>query len=133
MASRRQLNTAVRFFLEVAAYASIASWGWQLTDSGARLLTGPGTAVFVAVLWGTFGVSGDPTRNRKPPVEVPGGLRLALEAAFFVFALWTLIVTDRSTFAVILAVAVIGHYAASFDRVKWLMGGESDQDGQATE
>ena len=133
LGSQGQMKQMVRFFLEVAAYASMATWGWQMTESGLRFIIGPGIAVFAAVLWGTFGVSGDPTRNRKPPVEVPGSVRLALEALFFLFAAWALIVTDRTTFAVILVVVAIGHYAASYDRVRWMLGRKGDRDGQTPE
>ena len=99
----------------------MASWGWQLTDGGARFVIGPGTAVLAAVIWGTFGVPGDPIRNRKPPVPIPGGARLALEAVFFAFAVWTLVAVGNSTFAIGLAVLAIGYYAASYDRLKWLL------------
>ena len=108
----------------------MAAWGWQLFDSGLRVVTGLGTAILAAVLWGTFGVSGDASRNPKPPVEVPGTVRLALEAAFFLFAAWTLTATDRTYFAVILVVVAIAHYAASYKRVRWLLGGEEEPNGE---
>jgi len=121
MGTKQPFSLIVKFFLEVAAYASMASWGWQLTDGGARFVIGPGTAVLAAVIWGTFGVPGDPIRNRKPPVPIPGGARLALEAVFFAFAVWTLVAVGNSTFAIGLAVLAIGYYAASYDRLKWLL------------
>ena len=129
MATKQPLNLIVKFFLEVAAYAAMASWGWQLTDGGARFIAGPGTAILAAVIWGTFGVPGDPNRNRKPPVAIPGGARLALEAAFFAFAVWTLVAVGNSTFAIGLAVLAIGHYAFSYNRVKWLLqAGAEDEE-----
>lgn len=127
MLERRQINLIVRFFLEVAAYASMAVWGWALSDSGTRFVTGLGVPILAAVIWGTFAVAGDPTRSRKPPVAVAGPVRLAIETVFFLFAVWVLYETERTTFAVLMAVVAVGHYVAARDRVKWLLqAGPSD-------
>lgn len=128
MLESRQINVMVRFFLEVAAYASMASWGWALTDTGMRFVLGPGVAIVAAVIWGTFAVTDDPTRSRKPPVPVPGPVRLAIETVFFVIAVGLLYAMEMSTFAILLAVVAIGHYIAARDRVKWLLqAGPADE------
>jgi len=52
----------------------------------------------------------------------PGLLRLILEFAFFAFAAWALFDLDSTALGWILAAAMIIHYAASYDRVRWLVG-----------
>ena len=44
-------------------------------------------------------------------------------------AVWTLVAVGNSTFAIGLAVLAIGYYAASYDRLKWLLqtGAEGEE------
>lgn len=54
-------------------------------------------------------------------MSVPGIIRLALEVGFFAFAAWALYDTGLTTLSLILAVAVVAHYAVSYDRIAWLL------------
>jgi len=46
---------------------------------------------------------------------------LAIELGFFSFAAWTLYTIDALRLSGLLSVAVVVHYVASYDRVRWLM------------
>ncbi|MCL0099977.1 YrdB family protein [Dehalococcoidia bacterium] len=115
------VNRIARFLLEVAAYASMATWGWQLSTSLPSFVTGLGAPIIAALVMGTFAVPGDATRNRKPPVAVSGIVRLSLEIVFFLLAALILYVMEMTVPAAILLVVTCGHYVADRDRVNWLL------------
>ena len=77
------LNLAFRFFLELAGLFAIGYWGWHTGQGWQRWLLMLGVPLIAAALWGIFRVENDPGRA---PVRVPGALRLALELAYFAFA-----------------------------------------------
>ena len=124
--SAHPLNLALRFLLELAALAAYAYWGWTAHEGIQRHLLGIGLPLLAAVLWGTFRVPNDPG---NAPVPIPGPLRLLLEAAFFAGAVG-LLATVRSTPALVLGVLLVLHYAASYDRVLWLLRGAPGQPGR---
>jgi hypothetical protein len=115
------INLAVRFLLEVAGLVAIGFWGWTQGDGLLRFVLAIGLPVLAAVLWHTFAVPDDPSRSGQAPVPVPGIIRLALELAFFAFAAWALYDAGLATLSLILAVAVVVHYAVSYDRIVWLL------------
>jgi len=115
------VNLAVRFLLELAALIAIGAWGWSLTDEWPRYLAVVGLPLVAAALWGVFAVPDDPSRSGRAPVPVPGVLRLLLELAFFAFAVWALFDIGSSTLGWVLAGVVVLHYAASYDRIAWLL------------
>lgn len=115
------INLAVRFLLEIAALVAIGYWGWSQDDGLLRFVLAIGLPVLAAVLWVTFAVPDDPSRSGKAPVPVPGIIRLALELAFFGFAVWALYDVGLTTLSLILAIAVVVHYAVSYDRIVWLL------------
>jgi hypothetical protein len=112
------VNLALRFLLELAAWASIGYWGWSEHTGLLRPLLGIGLPLLAMVLWGTFRVDGDPG---TAPVPVPGLLRLALELAEFGLAAWMLIDAGHPTLGIAFAVVVVLHYAVSYDRIGWLL------------
>lgn len=116
------VNLAVRFLLEIAALVAIGFWGWSLSDEWPRILAAIGLPVIAAAIWGTFAVPGDPSRSGRAPVPTPGPLRLAIELAFFAFAVWALFEIDQAALGWILAVATLVHYVVSWDRIVWLFG-----------
>ena len=81
------LNLAFRFILELTALVAIGYWGWMTGEGWTRWILMLGVPLIAAVLWGVFRVDNDPG---KAPVRVPGFLRLALELAYFAFAVWAL-------------------------------------------
>jgi hypothetical protein len=115
------VNLAIRFLLEIAALVAIGYWGWSQHDGNLRYLLAIGGPIPAAVLWSTFAVPDDPSRSGKTPVPVPGVIRLVLELAIFAFATWALYEAGNSLLALILAAAVVVHYALSTDRIAWLL------------
>ena len=117
------LNLALRFLLELAALAAMASYGWQLTDSRPlRLLAAVVIPIIAASLWGIFAVPGDPSRSGQAPVPVKGSVRLGLELVFFGFGVWSLYASGAHMLSLVLGAVVLLHYVASYDRIRWLLG-----------
>lgn len=112
--SSHPVNLAVRFLLELAAWAAIGLWGWQKGEGWTRFLLAAGLPLLTMALWGVFRVPNDPG---KAPVAVPGALRLALELAFFSFATWALFDRNLTAFGWTLGVVTLLHYLTSYDRV----------------
>jgi hypothetical protein len=108
------LNLALRFCLELAGLAAMGYWGWQTGDGALRYLLAIGVPLIAAALWGVFRVPGDPG---KAPVPVPGLVRLALEAAFFAFAVWGLFDAGAPALGWVLGGLVVFHYLISYDRL----------------
>jgi hypothetical protein len=98
MATVRAINLAIRFFLELAAFAALGLWGWRIGDGG---LTGSVLAVVLPLIaiaaWGTFVA---PRSLLRPPSAV----RFAVEIAVFAAAVAGLFATDRPGWAIALAV-----------------------------
>ena len=112
------INLAMRFLLELAAWASMAYWGWTQHTGPFRFVWGIGTPLLAMVLWGTFRVPDDPG---NAPVPVPGIIRLALELVEFGLAAVLLIAAGRPAWGIGLAALVVLHYVVSYDRIRWLV------------
>jgi len=119
------VNLGVRFLLEISALVAMGFWGWSLVDGWWSVVPGLGIPLLAAGAWGTFAVPNDPSRSGRAPVPTPGWARLALEVAFFAFASWALFDLGSEILGWVLAVATIAHYAASYDRVAWLLARRS--------
>jgi hypothetical protein len=115
------INLALRLFLEIAAYVSMAYWGWTQHDGLLRFVWAIGLPLVWAIFWGTFNVPDDPSRSGKAPVRVPGIVRLLLELAFFATGAWALYAAGYIIWAIIFAALVVIHYALSYDRIAWLL------------
>ena len=72
-------------------------------------------------MWGAFAVPNDPSRSGTAPIAVPGILRLAIELAIFVFAIWTLYDLEYTKLSWIMGIIVAIHYITSYDRILWLI------------
>jgi hypothetical protein len=117
--SEHPINLALRFFLEIAALVVMGYWGWQRGGDGPlRFVLALAIPLIAAALWGTFRVPGDPG---GAPVAVAGPIRLLLEAAFFVFAVWTLYDSGNSNLGWIFGIVLLLHYLISYDRIFWLL------------
>ncbi|GMV06899.1 MAG: hypothetical protein AMXMBFR53_31740 [Gemmatimonadota bacterium] len=115
--SRHPLNLLFRFLLEVAGLVAMGRWGWHLAPGWGGAALAVGVPAVGAAAWGVFRVQND---GGRPVVEVPGPVRLALEAAFFGAAVWLAARTGSGSWARPLGLAVLVHYAASWDRVALL-------------
>lgn len=118
--SNHPINLTLRFFLELAAWASMGYWGFTRFDGILRWLIGLGLPILAMAIWGTFRYPNDP---KQPPVAVPGWLRLLIEALTFGGAAFLLYHANRPTLALAFAVIVAVHYLVSYDRVRWLLTG----------
>jgi hypothetical protein len=72
-----------------------------------------------AAAWSIFAVPNDPSRMGIPVVNVPGWLRLMLEAAVFGFATWAINDLSHSQSAFVYSGAAVLHYGISFERITW--------------
>ena len=115
------INLALRLLLEIAAFISMAYWGWTQHTGFQRYAWAIGLPLVWAVLWGTFNVPDDPSRSSKAPVRVPGFMRLLLELVFFGTGVWALYAADQPLWSLIFAMLVVIHYALSYDRIAWLL------------
>lgn len=115
------INLAFRFLLEVAALLAIGYWGWSTSAGVLRFVLALGLPIIAAVLWGTFRVPNDASSSGKAPVPIPGILRLLLELALFAFAVWALYDAGAVQLSWVLGLAVVVHYALSYDRISWLL------------
>ena len=75
----------------------------------------------VAAAWDTFNLAGDPSRSGRAPILIPGPVRFGVKIVFFALAAFALGFVGPDILGWIFAAIVAGHYAASWDRVAWLM------------
>ena len=86
-------NLALRFFLELAAIAALAYWGWGVT----WVLAIAAPAVWIA-LWATFG-------SPKARVKLSTPWRIVFEAVVFAAAAAALWAAGQGVWAVVLFAA----------------------------
>jgi hypothetical protein len=115
------LNLALRFLLEIAALVAMALWGWSVGSGGLEYALVVVVPLVAIVAWATFAVPGDPSRGKDGLVRVPGLVRLAIELAFFGFAVFALHDLAADAIALGVALATVLHYALSFRRIAWLV------------
>ena len=63
----------------------------------------------------------DPSRSGAAPIAIPGTLRLGLELAIFVFAIWALYNMGVTRVSWVLGIIVAIHYITFYDRILWLI------------
>ena len=115
------INLAVRFLLEASALLAMGVWGWYQSEGWFRFVLALGIPLIAAIVWGTFAVPNDPSRSGSAPVAVPGILRLVIEAAIFIFAVWALYDIGFTKLSWLFGIIVAIHYLVSYDRVLWLI------------
>jgi hypothetical protein len=114
-------NLALRFLLELAALAGLGAAAWKLGSGPERWVAVVVVPVAAAAIWGLFNVLGDPSRSGAAPVEVNGWVRLALELSILGGGAAAVAFASRPELGMVLALAILGHYLASLDRVEWLV------------
>jgi hypothetical protein len=114
-------NLALRFLLELAALAGLASAAWKLGSGPGRWIAVVAVPVAGAVIWAVFNVRNDPSRSGAAPVEVDGVVRLALELAILSGGAAAVAFAARPELGIVFAVAIVGHYLASLERIGWLV------------
>jgi hypothetical protein len=114
-------NLTLRFGLELAALAGLATAAWTLTSGTVRGIAVIAVPVAAAVVWGVFNVLDDPSRSGAAPIEVPGWTRLAIELLILGGGVIALAVAGRPKIAVGFAVLIALQYAGSWSRIEWLI------------
>jgi len=115
------INLAVRFTLEIAALISVGVWRWKFSEDWIHYLLAFGIPIVLAIIWGTFNVPGDPSRNGEAPVVVSGVVRLAIELGMFSLAPWALYDIGYIKYCLIFLSVVAVHYIVSYKRIMWLL------------
>ena len=72
-------------------------------------------------MWGNSAVPGDRSRSGHAPIPIPGIVRLAVELAFFGFAVWALYDAGLVTSSIGTGIIVVVHYVVSYERIAWLL------------
>jgi hypothetical protein len=114
-------NLALRFVLESAALAGLAAAAWKLGSGPVRWIGVVAVPFVATVAWGVFNVLDDPSRSGAAPVEVNGVIRLAVELVILLGGAAAVAFAARPELGVVFAVAIVGHYLVSLDRVEWLV------------
>jgi hypothetical protein len=116
--SQKQINRSARFFLEFAALAAMCMWGLRQSPGELRFLWAIGLPIVAGGLWFSLRAQD----HRRPATRrVPGILRLGLELVLLGFAVWTVFDLGATTLGWIFGLAVVLHYALSYDRVLGLL------------
>jgi hypothetical protein len=97
----RTLALAIRFLLELCILASFAAWAtWLQVPPLARIAIAVFACTGVATLWGMF-------LSPKRRVDLPGPVRLAIEASIFLTAAAALWQIDLTGWGVALLCAAV--------------------------
>ena len=115
--SQHPANLLLRFVLEIISLVVIGQWGWQQSSGALRYVLAFGLPVLLAAIWGIFRDAQDPIQTKKPPVAVSGRVRLALEFAFFGFAVWTAFSGQTLVFGWTFLIILLLHHFWSIDRL----------------
>ncbi len=71
----RAANLALKFLLELAAFASLALWGWRAGPASSRAVTAIALPAAAIVVWGLFAA---PRSARRLPTRWRAPLELAI-------------------------------------------------------
>ncbi len=115
------INLALRFALELTALGAVGYWGYRREPLSLRVLACIGLPLALAVMWGVFAVPDDPSRSGRTVVVTPGWARLVLELSVFAAGTAALAAVGAPRAAIGMGIIVLLHYAASYDRVLWLL------------
>lgn len=121
--SKNPINYTVRFILELVGLYAFGLWGWQATDNTfLRIILAVGLPVLAATAWGVFGTVGDSRgQGGKPPIAVPGWIRLAVEVAYLALAAGAFIAAGAATAGLIFGLVAFVQTALTYDRIGWLL------------
>lgn len=114
-------NLALRFLLELAALAGLATYAWGLASGPLRFVCVVAAVGGAAAIWTVFAVPDDPSRSGHAPVPVPGIVRLCLEWGVLFGGALAFHAVGLSAVGLALALLVVVHYALSADRLVWLL------------
>ncbi|WP_201455797.1 DUF2568 domain-containing protein [Tropicimonas marinistellae] len=114
-------NLALRFLLELAALAGLATYAWGFARGLLGSLCAVAAVAGAAAIWTVFAVPDDPSRSGHAPVPVPGAVRLCLELVVLFGGALAFHAAGWSAVGAALALLIAIHYALSTDRIMWLL------------
>lgn len=114
-------QAGLRLLIEVYAIVCWGVVGWNVTDGPVRWMLVVALPFVAAVVWGTFRAPGDHSANGGAPVAVPGVVRLLIELDLLLGAAILTVLVGQVAVGVVLAAAVIVHYATTMPRNRWLL------------
>ncbi|GIG57990.1 hypothetical protein Lfu02_23620 [Longispora fulva] len=114
-------NLALRLCLELAALAGFAWAGWHLASGVLAVLLAVLGVLAGATLWGVFAVPGDPSRNGKAPVPVPGVVRLLIELLVLFGGPVAFVACGAPAVGWALVALNLLHHAFATPRLRWLV------------
>ena len=100
MSAPRAVNLALKFLLELAAFAAVVVWGAGVGSGVVSVLVAAVAGIAVIGLWARFAA---PRSERR----LPARSRIAFELGVFALACAALAATGHGTLAVIFAVLVL--------------------------
>ncbi len=116
------LNLLFRLLLELCALIAMGHWAANRFSGIGRIFFIILVPALAAAVWGIFRIPSESPRGRAP-ISVSGVVRLLIEAAYFGFAVWGLFDIGATQVGVIFGIAIIIHYALSYDRLITLLSG----------
>ncbi len=96
----RALNLALKFLLELAAFAALAVWGWQTGSLLVGLVLAVAAPAVAVVVWGLFAA---PRATRRLPTR----WRVPLELGVFLLSSGALAAAGHPAIAVVFLGAVV--------------------------
>lgn len=114
------INLGIRFILEIVALVSIGAWAKGRFPGALGFVLMIVFPLIAAVIWGTFNVSGDPSRSGAAPVPVPGIVRLLIELLILGLGAVALYSFNPS-YGWVFGIFMLVHYLLSYDRIAWLL------------
>jgi uncharacterized protein DUF2568 len=107
----RALSLALKFLVELAAFAAFGYWGASLGNGAMAVVPAIAAPVVAIVLWALFAA---PRSERR----LPTGARVAFELSIFGLAVVALVAAGAAAAAIVLAVLAVASTAllARFDQ-----------------
>jgi hypothetical protein len=98
-------NLALRFLVELAVLAALASWGFGLHGPvSVRVVAGVGAPLSAAVVWGLFA-------SPRAALPLPAAAVLMVQVVVLVAAVLALVQAGKPALAGVLAVVAVGNGA----------------------
>lgn len=120
------VNLTFRFLLEIIGLVGVFRLGLEVGTGLWRWVLAFGFTFAAMALWATFRVPGDRSAKGDAPYPVSGPVRLLIEILVLGGGVFGWFVAGPSWMAWSYLVALVVHYAISYDRIAWLFTGSSE-------
>ena len=124
--SKNPINLAFRFLFELYALYSMGFWSSHFFPGRVGIPFVILIPLLAAIVWGVFRIPKESPKGRAP-VPVAGWVRLLIETCFFGFAVWGLFNAGAAGAGTIFGIALLIHYALSYDRIFDMLRRQTDK------